>query len=492
MYILSKYGLAFHLALLCAVSVFLASFPSGNSGVAAVLCLCAIAWEWAVVEPSVRLKETRSDARRRTFEEIAKDPVFWILAASLAFSLVRWLNAGVEFVYSVRAARWAVEGPRWEGMPTAVDAASGARWFAIAATLATAVPIARHALGAKARTAFSLCLAFIAGICGWVAVAFACAGSPIARDAALADMFSSPSYGVSFGLCALLGMAGAQSAAEYRWKAAPYMAGIGLSGCMACAAVFSPPQASYVLAGVFAVPALYAMFRCGSSVSLVSFVRAFIVATVSAGAVFVALFSVPGAAAAKLEQSASKAAEMDAAAKAAVSGISSGLWKNGRDRWTGCGDGAFGVRAKEYVAGLQDGAERNRLWKPLPVDIERTRPAGFFAGFTLEHGIIGLMFLIAVAVVIAAEWCFRAVKAFAGYERKQEDPPAIMGFSSIAFVFPFALAAFVLCSRYGMMGECAALVPLALSCCISAGSFPKSKKKAAVKATYEEKEVSNG
>ena len=83
--LITKYGLATHLALLaslpCALSYFL---PERELGIT-IFWLSALAGLWLLVEPSILRGEHLSSSRARVRREIVRDPIAWffLLAAAL-------------------------------------------------------------------------------------------------------------------------------------------------------------------------------------------------------------------------------------------------------------------------------------------------------------------------------------------------------------------------------------------------------------------------
>ena len=497
MYLFSKYGLAFHLALVAALAFFAPCFAAGTPSAIAVLCLCAIAVEWMAAEPSVRTGETRREARARTFGGIVRDPLFWIGLLAVAISLSRWINSGIETVYSVGAGKWELEGPPWPDAPCALDAATGGTAFATILSLVTVTLAIRHALGAKARAAFGVSLAFCGGIAGWCALCLAAAGNPAAVAMAKADIVDSVCAGLPFGTCLAAGAMAATAAEEYGWRTAVFMAGAGLSGCAAALAVFCPPLVAIVFFSAAAVVFLLAVFRSGAVVSLVGALRTFMAAALAFAGLFVGLLAVPDIASAKAAQCAEMSPESLAERRTAVSELASGLWKGGRSRWIGAGTRTFGVRAREYVGSLPTRKEKRKFWKRLPLDIASTRPSNFFSGFNAEHGMIGVMAALAWVFVLAFDWFKRLAVALGSYARGADDPPAVLAFPMICWgALPIA-ALTVFAGFCSMEAECANLLPVSAAMALSAASFPKSgaakrKRKQKPKAEAEAKGESAG
>lgn len=489
MFLLSKYGLAIHSAFVVAVAFFLPCFAPGAVSVIAVLCLCLLTVEWMVAEPSIRTGETRAEARARTFGAIARDPLFWISLIVLAVTLVRWINSGVRFEYFAGAGKWEIQGPDWPDAPCAADAGVGGGVFALFLAMSVSTLAARHAFGAKARAAFGISLALAAGIAGWCAVAMAACGSESAAASAKAAVGDSVCAGLPFGICLVAGIMACVGAEENGWRGGLFLGGFGLSGCAAALAVFSPPLISVVFLSAAAVCAVLAVFKGGVASALPGALRMFIASSIAFAGLFTGLLVLPDVAAAKADQCGDFLPESVAERKNAVSEISAGLWKDGKGRWVGSGTGTFGVRAKEYVSALKSAADRKKLWKALPDEIETARPVNFFKGFNTEHGMIGVMLALAWAAVAVFDWFAGLIRAFKTYDRGADDPAAVFAFPFLCWAAPLAVALFIFAGMFCMATECAALVPLSAVAALSASSFPKNgakRRTAAVKSAPRE------
>ncbi len=509
MYLASKYGLAFHLALTAAVAMSVVPLLPCAASTIAVLCLVAVSWEWMLAEPSVRTGETRAEARVRTLSAVAKDPLLWLSVLILAIALIRWINSGMVFEYSVQNQRWTLSGPDWPDAPSGVDSSVSGGLFAVLCALSTVTLGVRHALGAKARMAFGVSLAFCAGVAGWCLVSLAASGDAAILAEAKADLLASRVYGLPFGICLVAGCACISNADEYGWKAALFMAGFGLSGCAAALSFFSPPFYLYVFAAVAAVATLFSMARCAIAVSIASATRVFIAASLALAGFFVSILAVPEVASAKAAQAAQSrpAPPPPAGADApqdgedlqtqsvfdalkerreALAEVSSGLWKVGRGRWTGAGTGAFGLRVKEYIAGMTSKADRRRLWKALPYDLENVRPADFYRGFAMEHGIIGLLLVAVWLLVIAAGWVMRMAASVKAYRKSEDGPSAVFSFPAVCWFFPLFLFLAAFAGFYCMESECVNLLPASAALALSAASFPKVKTEAAKEAARDD------
>ena len=100
--LITRYGLATHLALLASLPFVLFPFLSTSRLAEVIFCLSGITFLWLLVEPSMRAGEHLSLARRRVFGSLVRDVAFWFLLCVLAVSFVRYLNSGVATDYVVQ------------------------------------------------------------------------------------------------------------------------------------------------------------------------------------------------------------------------------------------------------------------------------------------------------------------------------------------------------------------------------------------------------
>ena len=160
--LISKYGLAAHLAILAVAPLFLFPFCSEGSIATTVLWLSVLCGVWVIMEPSRRSQEMLHDARSRIAQAIAKDPVFWLTLFLAVVSGVRFFNDGVMMGYDAEKLIWVLTEPASPLLPGSV---AGAGYLPFAASIAIIVILqgARHALGKSARISFLFLVPFLAG-----------------------------------------------------------------------------------------------------------------------------------------------------------------------------------------------------------------------------------------------------------------------------------------------------------------------------------------
>ena len=99
--LITRYGLATHLALLASLPFALFPFLSASRLAEVIFWLSGITFLWLLVEPSMRAGEHLSIARRRVIGSLVRDVAFWFLLLAIAISFVRYLNSGVTTDYSL-------------------------------------------------------------------------------------------------------------------------------------------------------------------------------------------------------------------------------------------------------------------------------------------------------------------------------------------------------------------------------------------------------
>ena len=100
--LITRYGLATHLALLASLPFVLFPFLSERCLAQVIFCLSGITFLCLLVEPSMRAGEHLSIARRRVLGSLVRDVVFWFFILVLAVVFIRYLNSGVAADYQVQ------------------------------------------------------------------------------------------------------------------------------------------------------------------------------------------------------------------------------------------------------------------------------------------------------------------------------------------------------------------------------------------------------
>ena len=97
--LITRYGLATHLALLASLPFVLFPFLSTSRLAEVIFWLSGITFMWLLVEPSMRAGEHLSIARRRVIRSLLRDIAFWFFFCALVVSFVRYVNSGIAPVW---------------------------------------------------------------------------------------------------------------------------------------------------------------------------------------------------------------------------------------------------------------------------------------------------------------------------------------------------------------------------------------------------------
>jgi hypothetical protein len=410
---ITKYGLAFHLAVLAALPSALAPFVPDVALGRMVLWLSVIGALWVFVEPSIRQNEHLSQARSRVWGAFLYDPVFWFFVLLAVMACIRWLNSGVELAYDPEKVVWKVAEPAWSIFP-ASSGDAGFLPFAVSVACLVLVAGLRHAVGLAARISFALTGAFIAGVGGWAAAIAACAGRmPFVADAASGfGVLREPLMGAVWGVWFLVTVsAGAQ--AELRgWRRGRIVHCLAAGGNAVGLVFFSQ---SYVSAAYLAAGLLFAIYSwvwMGRSGSKGAIARDFIF-----GVLGVALASFLLMAFAPEKVKTSKFTGFDPSvvwrdeirdADKALSGMARRMWL--QEPWCGVGLGGFRLKAP-FVAHNED-------WEVVPPNPVRA-VNGYWTLLAERGNVMCGLFAVGLGLMFWA-WGSRCVEAFL-HLRKDAD-----------------------------------------------------------------------
>ena len=160
--LITKYGLATHLALLASFPCALMPFLSAHALGVTILWLSALAGLWLLVEPSILAGEHLSSARSRVRSDIIRNPVFWFFLVAIGFAAVRLLNGGVELCYDVEQGNWIVAKPAVEALPASAGESGFLPFSAVVGIGVLSLGVI-HGLGLSARISFGLLTGFLLG-----------------------------------------------------------------------------------------------------------------------------------------------------------------------------------------------------------------------------------------------------------------------------------------------------------------------------------------
>ena len=454
--IISRYGLAAHLALVAVAPLFL--FPYFGDAVAATVLfwLTPLAAVWTLLEPSRRFQEPLHAARARVAKSILRDPLFWLSLVLVGLAACRWINDGIAMNYNAEDRFWFLSEPACKVLPGSVK--GGARLpFAISLALVVILQAMRHALGKSARISFLFTASLLAGVAASVACVLAALGNPDAVAAVQIPTAAASFAGSSFGICFLMGLVALAGGFECGWNKYFLLFSFAIGANAAGLWFFAPTPVigCYLAAGiaVMAVNFTASSFEMGPVAALKNLSGVII-------AFGIASVAVMGLAPEGLNDV--RLAVFDdgvlfpepfGQVRELLSGIAAKVW--GVHPWLGTGVGSFGLDVKFNVSDVD--------W-PLLRGIGSQVPN---AGWQLlaERGILGALGVTGVFCIIAFTFVTRLAKSI---RRPLFHPGVWLG--------PIALAAVIAESfmdssvfRPEMMLAVAAVLSL------SASSLPESK-----------------
>jgi len=465
--IISKYGLAAHLGFLAASPVVFATFLDDVALGCLVLWVSLYAAIWIFFEPSIRMEEHSSDARRRVASEMVRDPFFWFFLLASAFAIVRWMNSGIGMRYDAEQSIWLVNEATASALPASVG---NAGFLPMVASVGLGVFVlgVRHALGMSARLFCGLTACLLAGLGGLVAAGGYCLGYfPELSKAALAGMDKSPFVGTAFGFFLVLSVVCGMDAEKRKWTGARLPFVLAVSGTSSGLFFFSPPLETLVFLVVTILLGIFSSVYCARTGSLGGFARC---------VVFMALgLSVPvlltlGLSEPEFQQAKLQGVDLElifpveySSLNEAWHRISKGMWME--HPWCGTGVGAFGLHVP-FLATKAD-------WSVLPL-----RPVHAISGYwTLlaERGIVGCSLLAIGVCLLIWFWGTRLVEAIAGLRANDESDTLLFACPPVVWTAPFliVLSAIVLffSHEFGLISSVFAFV---VSLALSAASFPRN------------------
>ena len=465
---LSKYGLAAHLALLAAAPLALTPFLDAASLASVIFWLSWLAGVWFLTEPSIRIGEHLSLARRRVRGEMIRDPFFWFLIAAILFALFRMLNSGISLRYDPEQVIWVVGDSKFGGGPASAQNA-GVVPFAVAIALLVLAMGIRHGIGLMARIVFGLSGAVFSGVGGCAAAGFACAGVKPFAGWLGSGLAEAPFWASTFGVWLIIAIVSGVQAEARRWSSArlPYV--LGVAGNASALLFFAPPVIAVVWFAFAVMTLVVSLVYLGRVNSAGAVARNLSLAIFGfALPVFLMMMFVPETVrAAKVSALSPEFAfpESYKLAAGTLSRISRQIWV--AHPWFGVGDGAFGLHVP-FLAEKSD-------WLVIPVQ-SKFATSGYWT-ILAERGIIGCVIPAVGLGMLVVTYFIRLVGAF-GYLRRQDDAdifpfavPPVVWFAPLTVAL-LALEAVI--SPVFLNGTLFMTVLSALA--VSAAAFPKAKK----------------
>lgn len=445
--IITKYGLAAHLAILATAPLFLSE--------TAILWVAALVAVAVVMEPSRVGSEMLHDARRRVAWGIARDPLFWVFISLVGIAAIRTLNTGVSLAYDAEVGKWSLTTPTIPILPGAVDGVGG--WhFALACASLVLVMGCRHALGRSARSAFVLVASFLAGV-----VVIAQLLAVRTNQAALTRLVecspSDPAYeGCAYGILFLMSIAALATVFERRWWKSLPMTVVGICGTLLGVFYLASPQTTVLFAGASLLMLLYVFVYLRIKVSKTADFRCLVVfGMVVAFSVMIVLTIGPEEILQKKIAPYLTGAFINSeflSAREVLSRISFEVWRG--HPWLGTGLGSYGIDMSMFA--------RPADWKVITA--LQTAPMNGYWLLLAERGVVGAFFLLVPLAIMLVTY----VRRFIGGMKILSQP--------LAWVMPILL----IVVGAEMMVDCSYLLPkvimpLLAAFSISANSFAKEK-----------------
>ena len=275
--LITRYGLATHLALLASLPFVLFPFLSAARLAEVIFWLSGLAFLWLLTEPSMRAGEHLSIARRRVLASLVRDVAFWFFLLSLVVVFIRYLNADVALTYE--DGEWAVRAPSYPALPASAGSA-GLLPFAVLTGVSMVVLGIRHGIGLTGRISFGLTASFIMGLGGLAMAICACAKVPAFMAAAKADFlegpFWAPFFGPGFGVWLICTLAFGAHAEARKWGAARVPFCLAVAGNASGLLFFSPPAVSTAFLIAAALTAVFCLAYLGRAGSMGASARNFV------------------------------------------------------------------------------------------------------------------------------------------------------------------------------------------------------------------------
>lgn len=301
--IITRYGLATHLALLASLPFVLFPFFSESTLAEVIFWLSGMAVLWLLLEPSMRAGEHLSTARRRVLGSLVRDIAFWVFLCIIAVAFIRYVNSDVNAVYLLEEGKWSICSPSFPSLPASTSIKSnwspsptkGLLTLAVLTGLGVVVLGVRHGIGLAGRISFGLVSSFIMGLGGLAMVLCACLQVPSFMCAAKADFlggpFWQPFWGAGFGVWLICSLAFGVQAEARKWKSSRFPFCLAVAGNASGLLFFSPPPVSSVFLVVSTLAAIFCLAYLGRAGSMGASARGFVFMLLGFSAPFFFLFA---------------------------------------------------------------------------------------------------------------------------------------------------------------------------------------------------------
>ncbi len=534
--LITRYGLATHLALLASLPFVLYPFLSSSKLSQVIFCLSGLAFLWLLTEPSMRAGEHLSIARRRVLGSLVRDVAFWFFLCTLAVAFIRYLNSDVALAYVQD--EWTIREPSSPGLPASTGSA-GLLPLAVLTGLSVAVLGIRHGIGLTGRISFGISASFIMGIGGLAMVVCACVQVPSFMAAAKAHLlegpFWSPFWGPGFGAWLICALAFGAQAEARKWGASRVPFCLAVAGNASGLLFFSPPPVSSVFLIVAVLVAIFCLAYLGRAGSMGASARSFFFMLLGFATPFFFMSALlpdeiefdncvrkVGSITEKVKEPVQNIYAVKAGGFLAIdkeqsaayrmlspmlSDIAKAVWK--KHPWYGAGTGAFRLHApfiatkeelktfqqhkndwrtllisqqmKEASKRARDAREKGREsvsefdWTAVrPYNRNPVCAFNSYWTFLAERGLLGVALAVLGLGVLVFSYVVRLVQAVL-YLRTQDDADVVIfACPPIVWATPFAVALLLVLALYEPIFE---IAPMLLVCtvplAVAAASFPK-------------------
>lgn len=448
--LITKYGLAAHLAFLAVAPLVLSPVP--------LLWIAGLVALWVLMEPSRIGNEMLHGARSRVWDSLIRDPLFWVLLLLVLVSGVRALNDGVALAYDAELGTWAISSPSWPILPGTVDGESARMHFSLAVVLFVVVSGARHALGRSARFACALAAGGSVGVILLARLVIAFGNFSSLLGAATCESENPVYAGFSYGMLVLLSLASLVAVFERRWWKVLPLQIVGLLGTALATFLYSPGYLFAAWCGCGTLVILYGFLYLRLRLGHRSEFKYLVVVGVSfvfAGILAMTILS-PELLEAKVEVLLSHDffTRPFWVARDTLSRISLLIWKD--NPWLGTGLGSFALDLNFHATEADW-----RVISPLQV-----APLNGYWLLLVERGVVGAFLIVAPAVLLLISYIHRLISTVRGLPHP------------LALLAPLV----VLVALASMSVDCSALTPAAfvllfVVITLSANSFVKKEER---------------
>lgn len=534
--LITRYGLAAHLALLASLPFVLFPFLSESALSEVIFWLSGLAVLWLLTEPSMRAGEHLSIARRRVLGSLVRDVAFWFFLCVLAVASIRYANSDVALAYVQD--EWTIREPSSPGLPASAGSA-GLLPLAVLTGMSVVVLGIRHGIGLTGRISFGMTASFVMGIGGLAMVVCACMQVPSFMGAAKAHLlegpFWSPFWGPGFGAWLICALAFGAQAEARKWGASRVPFCLAVAGNASGLLFFSPPPVSTVFLIVAALVEVFCLAYLGRAGSMGACARNFVFMLLGFATPFFFMSALlpdeiefdncvrkVGNVTEKVKEPVQNIYAVKAggflaigkelsegyrALSPALSGIAKTVWK--KHPWYGVGVGAFRLHVP-FIATKEDMKLFQRHkddWRTLLISQQmkesskRAREArekgkepssefdwaavrpynrnpvcafNSYWTFLAERGLLGVALAVLGLGVLVFSYVARLVQAVL-YLRTQDDADVVIfACPPIVWATPFAVALLLVLALYEPVFE---IAPMLLVCAVplavAAASFPK-------------------